>query len=114
MFHSWNSPAMRVKIKISEIKVHTWEEIIVVMMGRGSKIAISTSKIKKMMATIKNRRENGIREPEKGENPHSNGEVFSRSRSAFFPRRLAVRIIANAMTKMMVIRFIKTKISFPG
>jgi len=41
--------------------------------------AISTSKIKKIMAIKKKRRENGIREELKGSNPHSKGEVFSRS-----------------------------------
>jgi hypothetical protein len=40
--------------------------------------AISTSKIKKIIAIKKNRIENGVREELKGLNPHSNGDIFSR------------------------------------
>ena len=47
--------------------------------GRGRRIATSTSKTRKIIAIIKNRREKGIREFEKGSNPHSKGEDFSRS-----------------------------------
>lgn len=39
--------------------------------------AISTSKIKKIIAIKKNRIEKGIREEFKGLNPHSNGDNFS-------------------------------------
>lgn len=46
-------------------------------------MAISTSKIKKTIVIIKKRKENGIRVEEKGSNPHSNGEVFSRSGIGF-------------------------------
>lgn len=41
--------------------------------------AISTSKIKKITAIKKNRNENGKREEFNGSNPHSNGDIFSRS-----------------------------------
>lgn len=37
------------------------------------------SKIRKITASRKNRRENGIRADFRGSNPHSNGECFSRS-----------------------------------
>jgi hypothetical protein len=40
--------------------------------------AISTSKIKKIIAIKKNRKEKGSRDELKGSNPHSNGELFSR------------------------------------
>ena len=46
-------------------------------MGKSS--TISTSKIKKMIAKRKNRIENGRRADLIGSNPHSNGELFSRS-----------------------------------
>lgn len=46
--------------------------------------AISTSKIKKIMAIKKNRIEKGNREDEKGLNPHSKGESFSCSINDFF------------------------------
>jgi hypothetical protein len=82
--------------------------------GRGSRMAISTSKIKKMIAIMKNRSEKGIREVENGENPHSKGEVFSRSRLVFFPRVVAVIIIAKAISKIIVKSLVKVNISSPG
>ena len=47
--------------------------------ARGSKRVISTSKIRKITAIKKNRRENGNRADPLGSNPHSYGEFFSRS-----------------------------------
>ena len=46
---------------------------------RGNSNTISTSNTRKITATIKKRKENGIRCEDIGSNPHSNGEVFSRS-----------------------------------
>ena len=43
----------------------------------GKRIATSTSKIKKINVVIKNRREKVLRVFLKGENPHSNGVIFS-------------------------------------
>jgi hypothetical protein len=85
-----------------EIIIHLSEEIIKGKIGKGSKIAISTSKIKKIIAIIKNRKEKGIRDVENGENPHSKGEVFSRSRLVFFLKIVAVIIIAKAIKKTNV------------
>lgn len=45
----------------------------------GNISAISTSKIKKIKVIKKNCKENGKREELKGSNPHSNGDIFSRS-----------------------------------
>lgn len=45
----------------------------------GNKSTISTSKIRKITANKKNRKENGRRADPRGSNPHSNGEDFSRS-----------------------------------
>jgi hypothetical protein len=81
--------------------------------GRGSKMAISTSKIKKIIAIIKNRRENGIRERENGENPHSNGDVFSRSMKVFFLRRVAVMMIVSVIMKIGRMINEREIISFP-
>ena len=47
--------------------------------GEGSKIIISMSKIRNRTANRKNRRENGRRALDDGENPHSNGLDSSRS-----------------------------------
>lgn len=41
--------------------------------------AISTSKIKKIIVIKKNFNENGKRDEDIGSNPHSKGELFSRS-----------------------------------
>lgn len=53
-------------------------------MGIGRIIVISTSKIRKITAIKKKRRENGVRAVDLGSNPHSNGEAFSRSKIDFF------------------------------
>lgn len=47
--------------------------------GIGSSSTISTSNTMKMMASRKNRIENGIRAVFFGSNPHSNADDFSRS-----------------------------------
>jgi hypothetical protein len=62
---------INVAIKIMEMIIHFSIGIIEGRIGRGNKIAISTSKIKKIIATIKNRKEKGIREVENGAKPHS-------------------------------------------
>ena len=59
--------------------------------------AISTSKIKKIIAIIKNRIENGSREESIGSKPHSNGEDFSRSVVVFFDRKDAKIITTEAI-----------------
>jgi hypothetical protein len=101
-------------MKIIEIMTHLDVEIISGRIGKGSKMAISTSKIRKMIAIMKNRREKGIRDVENGENPHSKGEVFSRSKLVFFPKRVAVMIIARAIIKIIVNNLIIISISSPG
>lgn len=67
-----------------------FEFVMIMIMGKIR--AISTSKIKKIMAIIKNRREKGRREEDDGSNPHSNGEHFSRSVNDFFDRTEASNI----------------------
>lgn len=47
--------------------------------GAGNRRTISMSKTKKITASRKNRRENGSRAEEVGSNPHSKGDIFSRS-----------------------------------
>ena len=78
-FHSWNSPNNRItKNKIAAIS--PWIEFIILFnSGSGISSTISISKTIKIIANIKNRNENGIRALLFGSNPHSNGDVFSRS-----------------------------------
>lgn len=53
------------------------EELMIIIIGKIK--AISTSKIKKIIVIKKNCKEKGRRDEEKGSNPHSKGEFFSRS-----------------------------------
>jgi len=66
-----------------------------------------------MIVIKKNRRENGIRDDDFGSNPHSKGELFSRSTIVFFDKIDAsnittkeISIIIEAINK--IIRIIYT------
>jgi len=72
-----------------------------IVMGMGSSSAISTSKIMKITAIRKNRDENGSRAEFFGSNPHSNGDLFSRSSLIFF--EISVASIMMIDDRMMVI-----------
>lgn len=65
------------KIILVNIQEKILEVLKVKIIGRIR--AISTSKIKKIIVIKKNRIEKGIRDEFKGSNPHSKGDVFSRS-----------------------------------
>lgn len=74
--------------------------------------AISTSKIKKIIAIKKNRMEKGKREEFIGLNPHSNGESFSRSEIFFFPKIVDKAITINAIIKIIIDIINKFKIIY--
>lgn len=84
------------------------------MMIIGNKRAISTSKIRKITAIRKNRKEKGSREELLGSNPHSKGDLFSRSIIVFFDK-IDAKIITittivakiNAMIEMIIITYSK-------
>jgi hypothetical protein len=65
--------------------------------GTGRIRVISTSKIRKITAIRKKRRENGKRLGLLGSNPHSKGDGFSRSWIAFLQMAelVRIRVIAN-------------------
>jgi len=65
-----------------------------IVIGIGRSRAISTSKIMKITAIKKNRDEKGSRAEFFGSNPHSNGDLFSRSSLIFFEIRVAKIMIA--------------------
>ena len=73
--------------------------------------AISTSKIRKIMAIKKNRIEKGVREDLKGVKPHSKGDSFSRSIIIFFEReddknitkKEIIKIIRDIINKLKII-----------
>jgi hypothetical protein len=79
--------------------------------GIGNSSAISTSKIMKMTAIKKNRDEKGSRAEFFGSNPHSNGDLFSRSSLIFFEINVASTIIAddNRMVIVPVRKCIRTQ-----
>lgn len=74
--------------------------------------AISTSKIKKIIAIRKNRIENGSREEFIGLNPHSKGESFSRSAIFFLPRIVERAITIKAIMKIIQAIINKFKIIY--
>lgn len=71
---------------------------------KGKRRVISTSKIKKITAIRKNWRENGIRADDLGSNPHSNGDLFSRSANVFFEIIDANTIIIEQIVIMIIAR----------
>jgi hypothetical protein len=81
--------------------------IIVFKIGNGIRRTISISNTIKIMANIKNRKENGTRALFFGSNPHSNGDVFSRS---LLERVL--RIFARKNTKVTIT--VAVNIAKPG
>lgn len=61
---------------------------------------ISTSKIKKIIVIKKNRIEKGIRDEFIGSNPHSKGEIFSRSNKVFFEIKTEIFITIWLINKI--------------
>lgn len=88
-----------------------FEKLMII--AKGSNSVISTSKIRKITAIKKNRREKGSRADPLGSKPHSNGEFFSRSMTVFFAKREARIITTALMIKVIVIEINKTIIAFP-
>lgn len=75
---------------------------ISIIEARGRSSVISTSKIKKMTAIKKNRREKGSRAEPLGSNPHSKGEFFSRSEIVFLDKSEAIVITKIEMIKIII------------
>lgn len=70
-------------------------------------MVISISKIKKISLIIKNWILNGIRFKDKGSNPHSKGEIFSRSWKVFFEIIKFNKINKNEIKILNLSRIIK-------
>jgi len=87
-----------------------FEELRVIIIGKIK--AISTSKIKKIIAIKKNRIENGIREELKGLNPHSKGDNFSRSWLFFFAKTVDSFITIMEIIKKIIAKINKLKIIY--
>ena len=82
---------MTIKIILVKIQVKILDILIIIIIGRIR--AISTSKIKKIIVIKKNRIEKGRRDEFIGSNPHSKGDLFSRSLLVFFDNKEAKIII---------------------
>lgn len=89
---------MKIIEVILQIKIFEYFKIIII----GRIKAISTSKIKKIIVIKKNRKENGNREDDLGSNPHSNGDLFSRSTKAFLDKIEAKNITTVVIIKINV------------
>ena len=72
------------------------------MTGIGNRRAISTSKIMKITVIKKNRDEKGSHAEFFGSNPHSNGDLFSRSSFIFLEIRV-FNIIMAANNRMVTV-----------
>lgn len=82
--------------------IHDFILDVDIMIGIGNRRAISTSKIMKITAIKKNRDENGRRAEFLGSNPHSNGDLFSRSSLIFFEISVASNIMADDSRMVIV------------
>ena len=77
------------------------------MFDKGMSSTISTSKIKKITAIKKNRNENGSRAEFLGSNPHSKGDLFSRSLIIFFDKTDDKNIMIEEI--IIVVKIIKDR-----
>lgn len=68
----------------------------------GNKRVISTSKIKKIIAMRKKCSENGSREEDLGSNPHSKGDLFSRSVMVFLDVKFRTIIRMSVISLIIV------------
>jgi hypothetical protein len=77
-----------------------FDDVMTIVIGNSR--AISTSKFKKITSIRKNRSENGSRADLLGSNPHSNGDLFSRS-SLFSDRNdVSIMIIVVSVSVIIV------------
>lgn len=88
-------------INVVVIKSHVLVEDILNVIIIGMIMVISTSNTRNNVATRKNWIENGIRGDLLGSNPHSNGDIFSRSMILFFLVKMQIIIISTEMVKVM-------------
>jgi hypothetical protein len=79
------------------LKFELFKEIIIGMIK-----AISTSKIRKIIAIKKKRIEKGYREELSGLNPHSKGVILFRSISIFFDKVVAIIITKQEIKNKII------------
>jgi hypothetical protein len=84
-------------MKFVKSQILKFDVFNVIIIGKIS--AISTSKMRKIIAIKKNRMEKGIREELKGLNPHSKGDIFSRIVLDFIERKEEIIITIKEIKK---------------
>lgn len=89
------------------IRLEIFMEIII-----GNNKVNSTSKMRKITAIKKNWRENGARADLFGSNPHSKGDLFSRSENVFFEIRFIKIIKIIIITQMIKVRVVRSLIIY--
>lgn len=99
-----------IKIQLVILQIFKLDKFKVIIIGKIK--AISTSKIRKMIAIKKNRIEKGIREVLKGLNPHSNGDIFSRSKINFLESKEEINITIKEIIKNNNLKSSKLKIIY--
>jgi|LQAB01.1.fsa_nt_gi hypothetical protein len=92
---------IRITINSVLIVAHDIMFDLVITIVIGNRSAISTSNTRNIIAIRKNRKENGSRADPMGSNPHSNGDLFSRSSMFFFD--IAVAIIMMIIDSIMIV-----------
>ena len=78
----------------------------------GKRRTSSTSNTKKIRAIKKNRNVNGSRALNLGENPHSKGLIFSRSKGNFFLNLTPANVTSATSTNTKIIKLTKIKIVY--
>lgn len=101
---------MIIKIKFVRVQIIILDDLNVKIIGKIN--AISTSKIKKMIAIKKKRIEKGSREELKGLKPHSKGESFSRSIFFFFAKIEDKNITTKEIKNVIIAIINKLKIIY--
>lgn len=81
------------------------------LIARGISKIISTSKIRKMILTRKNRNEKGARLFFAGSNPHSKGDIFSRDCLFFFLTKMLIIIMRAGIISEVIISIVSILIS---
>lgn len=80
-------------MNIEEVINHLIMLLVFIVIIIGKMITISISKIRNRTAIIKNWDEKGVRDDLLGSNPHSKGDIFSRSRIDFFLIKTHINIM---------------------
>ena len=102
-FHSWYKPRSKTNRNNNPVIIQDCILELSTIEASGNSRVISTSKIRKITAIKKKRREKGNRAVPFGSKPHSNGEFFSRSEMVFFDSKEAMPITTIEIIKIIII-----------